>query len=71
MIIFCNAIGNTDRTGDADPVTAGRGCDLLPDIARAATQGHPAETYSKHGQHLQFHDDHSARECGGTPETGQ
>lgn len=63
--------GNTDRTGDADLVTAGRGRDLLPDVAGAAAQRHPAETHPEHGQHLQVHDDHSASECGRAPETGQ
>lgn len=65
------SIGNTDRTGDADPVAAGRGRNLLPDSARAAAQRHPTEAHPKHGQHLQFHDDHPANERGGTPEAGQ
>lgn len=36
-IFFCPLTGGTDRAGDADPVTARRGCDHFPDLANSAT----------------------------------
>lgn len=63
--------GSADRAGDVDPPEARRGCHHFSDVATAATPRHPADTHPKHGQHLHFHDGHSAHLRGGSPESGQ
>lgn len=63
--------GSADRTGDVDPLEAGRGCHHFPDVATAATPRHPADAHPKHGQHFQFHDGNSAHLRGRLPESGQ
>lgn len=44
--------GGPDRAGDDDPAAASGGCDHLPDPARPAPQGHPADPHPEHGEYL-------------------